>query len=147
MSSRIHSIHYCVLNSHIYPIWYNHTFFMPISLDLLLSLLTWDSAISARSSASSRSCCCFLYFERYRLAWASWWEKTVQLISSCPHETKLFHFKQDGKCLAWLGNSCMRTTSLLENWDCYFTGLMFPVALSALSELGGSQYASWGTRR
>lgn len=45
---------------------YNYTF--PVSLLLALSLLTWDSAISARSSASSSSCCTFLSLARWALA-------------------------------------------------------------------------------
>ncbi|TRY83614.1 hypothetical protein DNTS_022097, partial [Danionella cerebrum] len=39
----------------------------PESRLLALSLLTWDSAMSARSSASSSSCCTFLNFDRLPL--------------------------------------------------------------------------------
>lgn len=44
------------------------------------SLLTWVSAMSARSSASSSSCCTLRYFTRLELACCSWvgtWEGWV----------------------------------------------------------------------
>lgn len=46
-----------------------HTF--PISLLLALSLLTWDSAMSARSWASSSSCWTFLNLDKWVLACSS----------------------------------------------------------------------------
>lgn len=48
----------------------DRTFFSN-SFALALSLLTWDSATSALSLTSFSSYCCFLYLERYWLAWAS----------------------------------------------------------------------------
>lgn len=60
---------------------------------------------------------------------------------------KAFNLKWAGKCSAWLGNSCMGTTCLLQNWDCCcFTELIFLVAFSMLSVLRGSQGAFWGAR-
>jgi len=44
----------------------------PASRLLALSLLTCDSAMSARSSASSSSCCTFLNLDRWVLACSSW---------------------------------------------------------------------------
>ena len=57
--------------------------FSPNSFAFILSLVTWDSAISALSLASFNSCCCFLYLERYWLASASYenkkWNKSLSL--------------------------------------------------------------------
>uniref|UniRef100_A0A667WJ60 Secreted protein n=1 Tax=Myripristis murdjan TaxID=586833 RepID=A0A667WJ60_9TELE len=41
-------------------------FTLPLSRLLALSLLTWLSAMSARSSASSSSCCTFLHLDRLK---------------------------------------------------------------------------------
>lgn len=71
-----------VLNTHTsrittkLNIW--HTFFLN-SFALILSLLTWASAISALSLASFNSCCCFLYLERYWLACASYKNKKKKM--------------------------------------------------------------------
>ena len=44
-----------------------HQMIFPESQILALSLLTWDSAMSARSSASSNSCCSFRHLDKWTL--------------------------------------------------------------------------------
>lgn len=93
-----------VLNTHTsrttakLNIW--HTFFLD-SFALILSVLTWDSAISALSLTSFNSCRCFLYLERYWLACASYKNKKKnEKISLCLHSHffLLWHERVDKMC-------------------------------------------------
>lgn len=82
--------------------------FFPNSFAFILSLVTWDSAISALSLASFNSCCCFLYLERYWLASASYknkkWNKSLSrynhIFFFCPDVRKLKNVRKESKLLS-----------------------------------------------
>lgn len=102
---------------------YFSSFFSIIQIMLLLSVL-WEVQIGLSFLVRQNSAADFLL---------SGWIKAL-------------HFKWVKKCSAWLGNTGWEP---LAYWRTRIAvlQLVFPVALFMISELGGSQYAYWWTRR
>lgn len=83
----------------------HHT--LPISRLLARSLLTCDSAMSARSWASSSSCWTFLYLDRWALACSSWKAQSQTLKSSLQFALQIiFHYAVNSLVLTHFELGC-----------------------------------------